>query len=102
MELSNEEIQSAVSETVVPAAPKVLTETQKLIVEARAHLSYGFDPQTDDLIERLTNAVQALDKQLEETIALYNKSRQQVSDQGWELENRRQDYYQQRGRDGWL
>lgn len=99
-DLDNEDINKAVVDSHV-IVPRVLTETEKLVEEARAYLEQSAGEGFSDLLERLTNRVEELDKKLTETVALYKKERKAATDAGWEIDAMRQDYYYSQGRDGW-
>lgn len=100
-DLDNEDINSAVQSSGT-VTPRKLTETEELVAEARMRVEYEDHPdEWLELIERLANRVEELDKQLGETIALYNKAQKSVSDMGWELDNRRQEAYESYGRETW-
>lgn len=104
-DLDNEDINEAVanSHVIIPRKPRVLTETEELVSEARMRVEYEDHPdEWLELIERLANKVEELDKKLAETVLLYRKAQKSASDAGWELDARRQEYFETRGRDGWL
>lgn len=102
MELDNEYINAEVEKNKT-WKPTPKTETEELVAEARMRVEYEDHPdEWLELIEKLANKVEELDKKLAETVESLNKARTRASDQGWELDNLRQEHYQQRGRDGWL
>jgi len=100
-DLDNDDINNAVASSHV-IVPRVLTESEELVTEARMRVEYEDHPgEWLDLIERLANRVEELDKKLTETVMLYRKAQKSASDAGWELDARRQDYYQNHSWEGW-